>query len=61
VLNDYFSEEVDEETAEWENEQLRRTGVRGSSSSPQPAKQVYKPAPSKKLFGFVMINRSNPS
>jgi GC-rich sequence DNA-binding factor len=53
MLNDYFREEVDEETAEWENEQLRRTGVRASSSSPQPAKQVYKPAPSKNLLGLI--------
>lgn len=42
-----FSEEVDEETAEWENEQLRRTGVRPAST--KPAKQVYKPAPSESI------------
>ncbi|ESK88444.1 gc-rich sequence dna-binding factor-like protein [Moniliophthora roreri MCA 2997] len=40
--------EEDEETAEWEQEQLRRGGhIRGEtpSFSPKPAKRTYKPAP----------------
>ncbi|KAL7280100.1 hypothetical protein ACG7TL_006515 [Trametes sanguinea] len=38
------AEEEDEETREWEQAQLRRTGVRPESSEPAP-KPVYKPAP----------------
>ncbi|EPQ51044.1 GCFC-domain-containing protein [Gloeophyllum trabeum ATCC 11539] len=38
------AEEVDEETIEWEQEQLRRGGHRPEEIF-QPAKEVYKPAP----------------
>ncbi|THH09290.1 hypothetical protein EW146_g8722 [Bondarzewia mesenterica] len=40
------AEEVDEETEEWEQEQLRRGGLKAVESAAQkPLKQVYKPAP----------------
>ncbi|KAI0053189.1 hypothetical protein FA95DRAFT_1552680 [Auriscalpium vulgare] len=40
------AEEVDEETEEWEHEQIRRGGMRPEElSAPAPVKQVYKPAP----------------
>ncbi|KAH7914293.1 nineteen complex-related protein 2-domain-containing protein [Hygrophoropsis aurantiaca] len=40
------AEEQDEETAEWEIEQLRRGGHTGAASvETTPAKQIYKPAP----------------
>lgn len=48
-LNNYFSEEEDEETMEWEQEQLRRGGHR----TPEPStavKQVYKATPSEYLY-----------
>ncbi|KAI0699950.1 nineteen complex-related protein 2-domain-containing protein [Cerioporus squamosus] len=38
------AEEEDEETKEWEQEQLRRGGLRPESAEPAP-KPVYKPAP----------------
>ncbi|TFK91874.1 GCFC-domain-containing protein [Polyporus arcularius HHB13444] len=38
------AEEEDEETQEWEQEQLRRGGLRPESAEPAP-KPVYKPAP----------------
>ncbi|KAL1950433.1 hypothetical protein VTO73DRAFT_5557 [Trametes versicolor] len=38
------AEEEDEETREWEQEQLRRGGLRPESAEPAP-KPVYKPAP----------------
>ncbi|KAI0754740.1 GCFC-domain-containing protein [Daedaleopsis nitida] len=38
------AEEEDEETKEWEQEQLRRGGLRQQSAEPAP-KPVYKPAP----------------
>lgn len=39
-------EEEDEETMEWEQEQLRRGGHRASSVQPTAVKQEYRPAPS---------------
>lgn len=45
VLTSTISEEEDEETREWEQEQLRRGGLRPESAEPAP-KPVYKPAPS---------------
>jgi len=41
------SEEEDEETMEWEREQLRRGGTLPDARETSPAKQVYKPAMSK--------------
>lgn len=49
-----YSEEEDEETIEWEQEQLRR----GGHKTPEPSakvKPVYKPAPSNVSFPFVLI------
>ena len=49
----FHSEEEDEETIEWEQEQLRR----GGHKTPEPSaevKQVYKPAPSNVSFHFVL-------
>ncbi|KAH9924304.1 GCFC-domain-containing protein [Epithele typhae] len=45
-MNDMIvdAEEEDEETKEWEQEQLRRGGLRAESVEPAP-KPVYKPAP----------------
>lgn len=42
----HCSEDQDEETAEWEQEQLRRGGLRAEETADKPVKQVYKPAPS---------------
>ncbi|KAF5375932.1 hypothetical protein D9615_008279 [Tricholomella constricta] len=39
------AEEEDEETAEWEQEQLRRGGHTARPSTPSKIKQVYKPTP----------------
>lgn len=40
-------EEEDDETIEWEQEQLRRSGHLGDATADEaPVKQVYKPAPS---------------
>ncbi|KAL0960972.1 hypothetical protein HGRIS_005969 [Hohenbuehelia grisea] len=39
------AEEEDEETKEWEQEQIRRAGHRSSAKASAPAKQSYKPAP----------------
>ncbi|EMD40093.1 hypothetical protein CERSUDRAFT_81377 [Gelatoporia subvermispora B] len=39
------AEEEDEETIEWEQEQLRRTGIRAEEYAPAAQKPVYKPAP----------------
>lgn len=45
--NNRFREDEDEETAEWEQEQLRRGGHRTPEPSSTPkVKQVYKAAPS---------------
>lgn len=55
----FCSEEEDEETAEWEQEQLRRGGhLRSESgaSTPSKAKQTYKPAPSKMFESFWYID-----
>ena len=40
------SEEQDEETIEWEQEQLRRGGHTAEDTQPSAQKVVYKPAPS---------------
>lgn len=45
----FFSDEQDEETAEWEYEQLRRGGLRTADSEAN-VKPVYKPAPSMSFF-----------
>ena len=53
ILTLLHSEEEDEETIEWEQEQLRR----GGHKTPEPSaevKQVYKPAPSNVSFLFVL-------
>jgi hypothetical protein len=50
----FHSEEEDEETIEWEQEQLRR----GGHKTPEPSaevKEVYKPAPSDVSFLFVLM------
>ena len=45
------SAEEDEETVEWENEQLRRGARMELESTVKPAtKQEYRPAPSKYLY-----------
>lgn len=45
-----FSEEEDEETVEWEQEQLRRGGHRTPEPSSSKVKEAYKPAPSNSLY-----------
>lgn len=40
-----YSEEQDEETIEWEQEQLRRGGLQAEDTAEKAAKPVYKPAP----------------
>lgn len=52
-----YSEEVDEETIEWEQEQLRRGGHKTPEPSPN-VKQVYKPAPSNffPLLSYIKLN-----
>src|SRR5437016_134936 len=54
-----FREEEDEETMEWEHEQLRRGGHRTPepSSSSSKVKQVYKAAPSKQPL--LMTSRTS--
>ena len=47
-----YREEEDEETKEWEQEQLRRGGLRAESIEPV-AKPVYKPAPSTLISHLV--------
>lgn len=42
-----YREEQDEETMEWELEQLRRGGLKTEEILSKPSKLVYKPAPSK--------------
>ena len=46
LTNVTFREEVDEETMEWEQEQLRRGGLRADDAIEKAPKPVYKPAPS---------------
>jgi hypothetical protein len=55
-----FREEEDEETMEWEHEQLRRGGHQTPepSSSSSKVKQVYKAAPSKQTF-FMALRTSH--
>lgn len=59
-------EEEDDETIEWEQEQLRRGGhtTPDSSSKSAPVKQTYKPAPSRQsstIFSIdTYIRRSSP-
>jgi hypothetical protein len=56
ILTLLHSEEEDEETIEWEQEQLRR----GGHKTPEPSaevKQVYKPAPSNVSFLFVLMHQ----
>ena len=50
--NQSVVEEEDEETKEWEQEQLRRGGLRAESIEPV-AKPVYKPAPSTLISHLV--------
>lgn len=51
----FGSEEVDEETMEWEQEQLRRGGHQTYDASPaSKPKQIYKPAPSKLLTIHIL-------
>ena len=42
----YVGDEEDEETKEWESEQLRRGGHHAPEPTASKVKQVYKPAPS---------------
>lgn len=41
-----FREEEDEETMEWEQEQLRRGGLRAEEVKEKAPKPTYKPVPS---------------
>lgn len=50
LLTNTNREEQDEETMEWEQEQLRRGGLRVSESTQNAPKPVYKPAPSMSLL-----------
>jgi GC-rich sequence DNA-binding factor len=60
-VNRHFRAEEDEETKEWEQEQLRRGGHLGDESFDQaPVKQVYKPAPSKSVVGPQSIHTNTP-
>lgn len=52
-----FREEEDEETVEWEQEQLRRGGHRTPEPSSVEAKQVYKPAPSE--YSYIRLKTFN--
>ena len=55
IFSHFFrSEEEDEETIEWEQEQLRRGGHKTPEPSAQ-VKQVYKPAPSNVSFLFISM------
>ena len=53
ILTLLHSEEEDEETIEWEQEQLRRGGHKTPEPSAQ-VKQVYKPAPSN-VFSLLVL------
>lgn len=46
VLINVCREEQDEETMEWEQEQLRRGGLRAEDMNEKAVKPTYKPAPS---------------
>lgn len=51
-----ISEEQDEETMEWEQEQLRRGGLRVTDAAEKAPKPVYKPAPSTLRFALCLGN-----
>ena len=44
---------------EWEQEQLRRGGLRAEESDTKPQKQTYKPAPSTWIVVSLMYIRSH--
>ncbi|KAL0570505.1 hypothetical protein V5O48_011451 [Marasmius crinis-equi] len=53
------ADEQDEETAEWEQEQLRRGGhLRRDAASPKAAKQTYKPAPIPPVTAIPTLSQS---
>lgn len=53
VLIHIYSEEEDDETMEWEQEQLRRGGhLVDENIERAPIKQVYKPASSKQFLSL---------
>jgi hypothetical protein len=50
-----LSEEEDEETMEWEQEQLRRGGHRTPEPTPIKIKKAYKPAPSRSQSAVPIV------
>lgn len=56
----FSSEEVDDETKEWEDEQLRRSGL-SMDQTTVSAKQVYVPTPSEPLTPDIAFNLTHPS
>lgn len=53
ALLNYFREEIDEETQEWERAQIKRSGLKPDEESSIPATtHLYRPTPSTWAYGF---------